>query len=113
MKTMILQKDGKPISNAWLANRYFTRLRGLLGRTLPEGGGLLLAPCNCIHTFGMRYEIDAVYLDRTGLVLRVDESLPAGRACKAQHGARYVLELPAGSAKRQSICEGDRLEGII
>ena len=113
MKTILLLKDGRPIASAWLANHYFTRLRGLLGRTLPEGGGLLLSPCNCIHTFGMRYEIDAVYLDRTGLVLRVDDSLPAGIACKAQKGARYVLELPAGTAKRQNICTADRLEGIV
>ena len=113
MKTLILKKDGTTIANAWLANHYFTRLRGLLGRTLPTGGGLLLAPCNCIHTLGMRYAIDAVYLDRTGLVLRVDDSLPAGKACKAQKGARFVLELPAGAASRQNIRVGGRLEGIV
>lgn len=113
MKTVLIQTNGRPVVNAWLANHYFSRLRGLLGRTLPEGGGLLLTPCNCIHTFGMQYEIDAVYLDQTGTVLRVDEALPAGKACKTQRGARYVLELPAGTARRQSIQVGNRLEGIV
>ena len=113
MKKVLILANGRPIANAWLANHYFARLRGLLGRTLSEGGGLLLAPCNCIHTFGMQYEIDAVYLDRTGTVLRVDEALPAGKTCKAQRGARYVLELPTGTARRQSIQEGNRLEGVL
>ena len=112
MKKVLIQTNGTTVANAWLANHYFSRLRGLLGRTLSEGGGLLLVPCNCIHTFGMQYEIDAVYLDRTGTVLRVDKALPAGTACKAQRGAQYVLELPAGTARRQSIQVGNRLEGI-
>ena len=112
MKTVLIRANGTPLANAWLANHYFTRLRGLLGRTLPEGGGLLLSPCNCIHTFGMQYAIDAVYLDRTGTVLRVDEALAAGIACKAQRGARYVLELPAGTARRSNIQVGNCLEGI-
>ena len=110
MRTIPIRKDENVIASAWNANHYFARLRGLLGRDLTTGGGLLLSPCNCIHTFGMRYEIDAVYLDRSGLVLRVDESLPSGKAWRAQRSAKRVLELPAGSAKRYSIRAGDRLE---
>ncbi|NLI55310.1 MAG: DUF192 domain-containing protein [Clostridiales bacterium] len=112
MKTVTILRNAEPIAKVWNANRYFSRLRGLLGRTLEEGGGLLLTPCNGIHTFGMRYEIDAVYLDRAGCVLRVDQALVRGKVWPMQRGARRVLELPAGYAAKRSIQAGDILEVV-
>lgn len=110
MKMVPILRNGETLAHAWNANRYFTRLRGLLGRTLAEDGGLLLSPCNSIHTIGMRYAIDAVYLDRNGVVLRVDHALPSGRIWPLQRGARRVLELPAGFASAHEIRPQDRLE---
>jgi len=110
MKTIPILKNGEPIATVWHANGYFTRLRGLLGRTLQENGGLLLTPCNAIHTIGMGYPIDAVYLDRQGLVLRVDAAIKPGKVCPMQRGARHVLELPEGCANRRNILAGDILE---
>ncbi len=110
MKTVSIQKNGEPLLSVWNANRYFLRLRGLLGRTLEGTGGLLLTPCNGIHTFGMRYEIDAVYLDKAGIVLRIDEALPRGRAWSVQRGAYRVLELAGRHAERYGIHVGDKLE---
>jgi len=110
MKTVSICKNGEPIARVWNANTYFLRLRGLLGRPLEEGGGLLLTPCGSIHTFGMRYPIDAVYLDCKGRVLRVDEALPAGKAWPQERGAKRVLELPAGFAAKRQIHAGDKLE---
>lgn len=112
MQTVLIRKNGETLARVWNANRYFLRLCGLLGRTIPTGGGLLLTPCNCIHTFGMRYPIDAVYLDPAGLVLRVDHALPAGKACPVQRGAKRVLELPAGTAGERNIRVNDVLEVI-
>jgi hypothetical protein len=48
----------------------------------------------------MRYEIDAVYLDRAGCVLRVDQALVRGKVWPMQRGASVVLELPAGYARK-------------
>ena len=112
MQTVLIQRNGETLARVWNANRYFLRLRGLLGRTIPEGGGLLLTPCGSIHTFGMRYPIDAVYLSSSGRVLRVDGSLKAGKAWPMQRGARRVLELPAGTAKERNIRVNDLLEVI-
>ena len=96
-----------------IADNFFTRLRGLLFRKpLAQGEGLILIPCNSIHTFGMRYAIDAVYLDRTGRVLRVDEALPAGKAWPGARGAKRVLELPAGYAAKRQIRPTDVLEVV-
>jgi len=112
MKTVQIIRNGETIATVWHARGYFSRLRGLLGRSLQEGGGLLLTPCSAIHTIGMGYAIDAVYLDRQGRVLRVDESLKPGKILPQQRGARHVLELPDGCAKRRMISTGDLLEVI-
>ena len=110
VKTVESRKNGEAIAKVWHARGYFARLRGLLGRTIPEGGGMLLTPCNAIHMIGMRYAIDAVYLDKEGRVLRADEAVQPGRICPMQRGARHVLELPEGGAKQRHISAGDTLE---
>jgi len=65
-----------------VASTVLTRLRGLLGRQpLNQGEGILLRPCNLVHTVGMRYPIDVVFLRRDGLVLKV---APAVVPCRAR-----------------------------
>lgn len=110
MKTVRIQRNGETLASVWHATGYFARLRGLLGRTIEPEGGMLLTPCNAIHMIGMRYAIDAVYLDKQGYVLRADKAVKPGRICAIQRGARHVLELPEGSINRHSIQLGDRLE---
>ena len=57
----------------------------------------------------MRFSIDALFLDRGGRVVRVAERLPVWRIATAAHGARDVLELPAGTAARTATQAGDEL----
>ncbi len=57
---------------ARIATRFTARARGLLGGPpLELDEALLIAPCSSIHTFGMRYPIDVVFLDRNARVVRV------------------------------------------
>jgi uncharacterized protein len=92
-----------------VADRPLARLRGLLGRDqLASGEGLLLRPAASIHTWFMRFAIDAVFLDRDLGVLRVTEGLRPWRMA-ARRKARSVLELPAGEAVRRGVVAGDRL----
>jgi uncharacterized membrane protein (UPF0127 family) len=84
-------------------------MRGLLGRSgLGADEGVLLRPAGSIHTFFMRFAIDAIFLDREGRVVRVAESMPPWRAVAAR-GARAVLELRAGEAARRGVAVGDVL----
>jgi uncharacterized membrane protein (UPF0127 family) len=95
-----------------VADRFLTRALGLLvGPPLGPDQGLLIAPCSSIHTLGMRYPIDVVFLDRDGGVLKVCADVRAGRARFAL-GAHAVLELRAGSAARQGIVPGVRFAGL-
>ena len=57
--------------DAEVAESAFERMRGLIGRDgLERGKGMLITKCNCIHTFFMRFPIDAVFLDRRGKAVK-------------------------------------------
>jgi len=89
-----------------VATTPFARLRGLIGRPCPAPGtGSLLRPAASVHTCFMRYSIDIVFLDRDGRVLAVHAAVPPWRM-RAQRGARAVLELRAGEARRLMIEPG-------
>jgi uncharacterized membrane protein (UPF0127 family) len=86
------------------------RLRGLLGRTsLPEGEALVIEPCSSIHTFFMRFAIDAAFVGRDGRVLRAIPDLRPWRATRVYPSAALVIELPAGTLQRTATAEGDPL----
>ncbi len=81
-----------------LAAGPLARLLGLAGLSEPPAhAGLLLPATRSIHTFGMRWALDLVWLDRDGCVVRVDRAVPPRRVrgCRA---ARAVVELPPGGA---------------
>jgi uncharacterized membrane protein (UPF0127 family) len=87
------------------------RLRGLLGRrSLPEGEGLAIEPCASIHTFFMRFAIDAAFLSRELRVIRAISSLKPWRATRLHPRAAMVVELPAGTLTRTDTREGDVLQ---
>ena len=89
-----------------VADRPWTRLRGLLGRSgLPQDEGMLFSHTGSIHTMFMRFPIDVVFLDADLRVLSVRGSVPAWRAVK-ERGARTTLELAAGEAGRVGIEPG-------
>ena len=93
-----------------LADRPWRRFKGLIGRRrLEPGHGLMLRPAKSIHTCFMRFEIDAVFLDRGMRVVAVRERVRPWRATAAP-GAHAVLELPAGDARRRGVAVGQRLE---
>jgi uncharacterized membrane protein (UPF0127 family) len=113
MKRISLKRHGgsgkaDPGLQAWVADTYFTRLRGLLGRKkLNDNHGLLLERCASVHTFGMRYPLDLVFLDKEGKVLKCQASVKPFRTASAL-GAYYTLELNQGVISKQGISESDR-----
>lgn len=86
------------------------RTRGLLGReALAEEQGLLIDPCNSVHTFGMRYAIDLVYITRDGSVAKIIRSLGPRRLSFCWR-AGAVLELLSGAADRLGVKQGMRMQ---
>lgn len=104
------QKTGEVlVEHLSLADRPLSRLRGLLGRKefLP-GEGLLLVPCNWVHTLGMKFPIEVLFLDKSYQVVAI-EKLKPGRFGKP-HKSRFALELPEGTLTRVTVSLGDKLE---
>ena len=102
-------QSGRLLDEAFLANTPWLRLRGLLGRsTLTDNQGMLIYPCNSVHTIGMSYPLDIVYLNDKNQVLKITRNLKPWRSsgCK---GATKVLELTAGNASKKNINQGDIL----
>ena len=98
------------VERCFVADKPWSRMRGLLGRSeLPAGEGLLLKPCGSVHMFFMRFPIDIVFLDRELSVVGVVHDLRPWRLA-GRRGAKAALELPAGEAARVGIGAGDRLE---
>lgn len=96
-------------SSAAIADTFFARLKGLLGTAgLPAGEGLLIPRCNSVHTIGMKYSIDVLFLDKNFTVLKAVAQLAPCRAAVCWQAA-MVLELPAGTAARAGLAAGHRL----
>jgi uncharacterized membrane protein (UPF0127 family) len=96
--------------SAGVAQNSRERRTGLLKHTsLPEGEGLLISPCEAIHTFGMKFPIDVLFLDRKRRIAKVRERVPRSRLAICLT-AESVLELPAGTAARTGCVKGDQLQ---
>ena len=86
-----------------------SRRTGLLKHdSLPEGNALLIAPCNAIHTFFMRFDIDVAFVAKDGRILKVRHAMRPWRIAGALRGFA-VVELPAGVLARSETRAGDPL----
>jgi uncharacterized membrane protein (UPF0127 family) len=98
-------------SNVRLADTPHSRRVGLLKHEgLEQGEGLWIFPTQAIHTFGMKFPIDVVFLDSSLLVKRVYQALPPSRLTRFVWRAKSVLELPSGSLKSTGTMVGDQLQ---
>ena len=89
-----------------------TRRTGLLKHSsLPEGHGLWIVPCEGVHTFGMKFPIDVVFLNKKRKVLKIRPDMGRRRLafCLIAHS---VLELPAGTLAATGTQTGDELEFV-
>jgi len=92
------------------ANTVLKRMVGLLNRkALAQGEGLLLDHCMGIHTVGMRFPIDVLFLDKDLRVMRAVKAVPPFRTCAVKKTV-YVLELPAGAIERSQTEQGDQIQ---
>jgi uncharacterized membrane protein (UPF0127 family) len=109
---IIVTWSGKTLAgDAREASGFFERLRGLLGtESLEKGRALIIRPCTGIHTFFMKYPIDALAADSRNRVLAVYHSLKPFRLTGLHHRAVFFAEFPAGTLGAAGVREGDVLE---
>ncbi len=100
-------------SDAMLAQTTWQRIKGLLGQSVEEfnkGKGLWILPCEGVHTLGMSFPIDVVYLDKKGRALRLYHNLQPFRVGAISLRAHSVLELPAGVLAQTNTEIGDIID---
>jgi uncharacterized membrane protein (UPF0127 family) len=100
-------------THASVADGYFSRLVGLLGTTrrwARPGKGLWIIPSHGVHTIGMVYALDLIFLDRNLKVVDVEEHVRPFRISKVSFKAESVLELPVHTVFRTETHVGDQLE---
>ena len=105
------QTRGLPlITQGELADTFWTRFLGLMGRTaLRAGEGLVLKGDKSIHSFFMRFPIDVVYADREGRVVRLDTAMAPNRIGPIVPQTAFILELPVGVIQATGTRVGDQL----
>ncbi len=93
------------------ATTFLRRWKGLLGaKGLSAGEGIWICPCNSIHSFGMRFEFDVLFLDGGHRVAGLYKHFHRNRVSRIFWKARGVLELPAGTIERTGTEVGDEVE---
>jgi uncharacterized protein len=96
-----------------VADTHWSRLRGLMGTDaahFPAGKGLWIVPCRGVHTLGMRFPIDVVYLNGDRVIVHIQENLRPWRVAAVRLNAATVLELPSSMVRQTGTSVGDEVD---
>ena len=114
---MNVTKNIQVVSEVERGNTFAQRLIGLMGKKDMKADRALwlmpgLLPSNSIHTFFMRFAIDAVFVGPELEVVAVYENLKPWKVTSPAWGANSVFEMKAGTLKNSRIEVGDRLNVV-
>ncbi len=104
------------VTDLRVAATHWSRFRGLMATDsshFPVGRGLWISPSRGIHTFAMRFPIDAIYLDRERIVIHLEENLQPWRLAAVRMHATSVLEVPAGTVQKSQTSLGDQIDLVL
>ena len=110
-----LSRETVILQEAAVADTFLRRLKGLLGcKGLPSGQGLLIQPCQAVHTCGMVFPLDVAFVDRENRICYLREGMAPYRFSPVIKKASYVIEAPAGTFRQTQTRCGDtiRLEEL-
>jgi uncharacterized membrane protein (UPF0127 family) len=111
MKVILRGKNRILVGNLTVADSFLTRLKGLLGKSsLGINDGLLLKQCKGVHTFGMKFSIDVIFLNRDNRIVEIIHNLKPNRITPIYSAADSVLELPAHKVSDAGLSKGDLVD---
>ena len=104
-------RDGQEIArNVRIADNFIKRFKGLLfDKELQEEQGLLIVPCSQVHTIGMKFNIDVVFLSKSGEVIHTESDMIPGVIGPHIRNCDRVLELKDGTIRKKRIARGQRI----
>lgn len=103
--------DGQEIATkVRIANTFFKRFIGLLcDKKIEAHEGLLIDPCNQVHTFGMKFDIDVVFVSKSGEIIHTESQMTPGKVSPTIIKCQKVLELKSGTVEKKCIMNGKRI----
>lgn len=103
--------EGEEIaSRVIIANTFFQRLKGLLKKKkIDDDEGLLIQPCNQVHTLGMKFDIDVIFISKLGEIIHIEANMSPGCVSPLISKSQMVLELKSGIVSDKSIVKGKRV----
>lgn len=108
MKIINKTKNAVLADKVIVADSFFKRLKGLLGRRdLKRGEALIINNCNSVHTMFMRFPIDIIFLDKDNRAFKVIKGLKPYRITGIFPASCYVVELPAGTLQESCTAPSD------
>lgn len=108
-KIINVDKDIEIASDVLMASGFFARLKGLMGKKeLANNAGIIIKPCNSIHTFGMKIAIDVVFVDKDNRVIFIIENMQPKKTSPIIKGSKFVIELNAKMLK-DKLAIGDKI----
>lgn len=106
-----LTKNKVVAARSELADGFFSRLRGLMfAKSIAAGYALVIKPCFAIHTFFMRFPIDAAFVGPGGVVLKVARGVKPWRVPSGVSSSEMVIETASGALGEENLAEGDVVE---
>lgn len=105
--TKVLKYNDETILYVFIADSFTKRLFGYMFRRKPHHDAILLNPCNSIHTFFMKFNIDVLFLNEHMQVIKKIENLRPGQIVTKVKGAKMVIESKNGVFN--TIKEGNKL----
>jgi len=97
-------------SKVTIADTFLSRLIGLLNKKeLPDNTGLWIIPCNSIHTFGLKFNIDVIFLNKDNVIVYLIENMDKNKMSPIIFPAHSVLEVVPGSIKDSGTATGHKI----
>ena len=116
MNSVIIKNisKGNTISeNGYITTSFLERLKGLLGKKeLKENECLIISPCNSIHMFFMKFEIDVLFIDKNNKVCHLINEFKPWKISKVIKESKYVIELKSKTIASKNIKLGDEVKYI-
>lgn len=111
MKVVNLTQNTLLSRKAGIADDFFSRLKGLLGRkNLLADEALIITHSRSIHMFFMKFSIDAVFIDKNKIVVGLVERIKPFQMSPMFFKAQDVIELPEGKIRETKTRLGDKIE---
>lgn len=108
----LIKQDNQQVilSDVKIAKNPFSRMKGLLfTKEILPGKGLCLKPCNGVHSIGMRYAIDVIYLNKAGAIQKIIHDFKPGKLGPVNFKTHQIVEMKAGTLKPLDLTAGEVL----